>query len=129
MKSITKICLILTAALALASLPANAQSTNTATNAAPASRQSARPDYRGKISAVDSVNMILTVTGKTGDFKVKVTSKTRITKNRQPATFADAAEGSLISGRGTKDADGNWEATTLRLNNSPAKGSATAPGQ
>jgi hypothetical protein len=116
MKMTTKICLILIAATAVASLPVSAQSTNTATtNAAPAMRQAPRPTYRGKISAADTAGMTLTVTARQGDFKVKVTSKTKITKDGQPATFADAVAGLTAFGQGKKDADGNWEATTLRL--------------
>jgi hypothetical protein len=116
MKSITKICLILIAATAMTSLPASAQTTDTTTNTAPSARKNPRPGYRGKISAVDSANMTLTVIGRSGaEFKLKITSKTKITKGNEPGTFADAAEGLNATGRGTKDADGNWEATTLHI--------------
>jgi hypothetical protein len=117
MKLTTKICLILIAATAIASLPVSAQSTNTAptTNAAPTVRRAPRPAYRGKISAADAASLTLTVTGMRGEFKVKVTSKTKITKDGQPATFTDAVAGLNAGGQGKKDADGNWEATTLRL--------------
>jgi hypothetical protein len=133
MKSITKICLILIAATAISSVPARAQTANTSTNAVPAARRNSRPAFRGKISAVDGVNMTLTLTGRTGDVKVKITSKTKITIGRQPGTFADAVEGLNASGRGAKDADGNWEATSLRISKPPpppaAKPPASSTGQ
>lgn len=129
MKLITKICLTLLATTALASLPVSAQTTNTATNSTPAPHRMARAGYRGKISAVDSVNMTLTVTGKQGDFKVKVTSKTKISKDAQPATFGDAVEGLNVSGQGAKDADGNWAATTLRLTTPKTKAAAVGSAQ
>jgi hypothetical protein len=126
MKLTTKICVILIAATAITFLPVSAQTTNTpaTTNAAPAARK-AVPSYRGKISAVDAAGMTLTVTGRQGEFKVKVSSKTRITKDGKPATFSDAAEGLAAFGQGKKDADNNWEATTLRL--TTPKAAAPAP--
>ncbi|MGO8701412.1 MAG: hypothetical protein ACLQVY_27315 [Limisphaerales bacterium] len=128
MKLTTKICLILITATAITSLPVSAQSTNTpaTTNAARAARR-AVPSYRGKISAVDATGMTLTVTGRLGEFKVKVSSKTRITKDGKPATFSDAAEGLNAFGQGKKDADNNWEASTLRLVTPKAAAPAPAP--
>jgi hypothetical protein len=130
MKLTTKICLILIAATTIASLPVSAQSTNTTTtttNATPAVRRAPRPAYRGKVSAADAASLTLTVTGRQGDFKVKVTSKTKITKDGQPATFTDAAQGLIASGQGKKDADGNWEATTLRLTTPKTAAPAQTP--
>jgi hypothetical protein len=129
MKSIAKFCLIFVATAAVTCLTASAQTTNTTTTTnTPPAHRSTRPDYSGKVSAVDGVTMTLTVSGKTGDVKVKVTSKTKITKNRQPATFADITEGETVSGRGTKDADGTWQAATLRVTAPKAK-PAAAPAQ
>ncbi|MGA2176851.1 MAG: hypothetical protein ABSH38_17895 [Verrucomicrobiota bacterium] len=132
MKSLTKLCLILIAGTALATLPANAQnaSTNASTNAAPAAPQRPRaPRFGGKISAVDAANMTLTLAGRAGaaDTKVKITSSTKITKDREPATFADATVGLTVSGTGKKAEDGSWEAATLAIRSAAPKPAAPAP--
>jgi hypothetical protein len=122
MKSIAKYYLTLTAAAVIVSLPAQAQVTNNAstnntiTNSVDGSRRAVRPGFRGTVSSVDSDGMVVNLRTRSGvDFKVKVTSRTRITKDGQPATFSDIAEKLTLSGQGTKDAEGNWDATVLRI--------------
>jgi hypothetical protein len=130
MKSITKLCLTLIAAAALTSLPAGAQnaSTNASTNTAPA-RAARTPGFRGKISAVDSATMTLTLAAARGgaETKVKIGSATKITKGREAATFADAAVGLNVNGQGKKGDDGVWTATTLRIAVPPAPKAAATP--
>jgi hypothetical protein len=123
MKSITKLSLVLLTAMAFAALPANAQSDSTSTNAAP--RMRAR-GFAGTITAVDPTGMILTLKGRTADTTVKVTSDTKITKDREPAVFADAKEGLRVNGAGTKQDDGSWIATTLRISTKVPRSPAPA---
>jgi len=120
MKSITKLSLVLLTAMAFAALPAKAQSDSTTTNTAPAPRMRA-PTFSGTIKAVDATGMILTLKGRTGDVTVKVTSDTKVTKDREPAVFADAKEGLRASGSGKKQDDGSWIATTLRISTRPQR--------
>jgi len=117
MKMMTKLSAILLVAAASAAWPAMAQTTPTppATNA-PA-RTARAPRYTGTVATVDTTNMVLTMkaTTRTPAFKVKITSTTKITKDRQPAEFKDVMAGVRISGGGKKDDDGNWTATTLAI--------------
>jgi hypothetical protein len=119
MKSITKLSVLLLAALTCAAGPAMAQDPTTpATNTAPAAPKPARsnPRYTGTISSIDSANMILTLkVTNHEDKKVKITSATKIRKDRQPATFSDAVVGLHVSGAGKKGDDGVWTATTLLI--------------
>jgi hypothetical protein len=72
--------------------------------------------------------MILTLKDRNTETKVKITSTTRITKDRQPATFADAVEGLRVSGAGKKGDDGVWTATTLSIMTAPAPRPPPAAG-
>jgi hypothetical protein len=129
MKSITKLSLVLLTAVAFAAFPAHAQSDSTATNA-PAPRP--RPQgFVGTISAIDSTAMTLTLKGRgpnAADTTVKVTSDTKITKDRQPAVFADLKEGLRASGTGKKGDDGVWTATTLRISSGMRRPPGNPPG-
>jgi hypothetical protein len=119
MKSITKLSAILLAAVTCLAWPVLAQdSTPPATNTAP---RPARPSnrYTGIIESVDSNSMMLTLKVRTNETKVKVTSTTKITKDRQPATFADAVAGLRVMGSGKKGQDGVWTATTMNIMTKP----------
>lgn len=119
MKSITKLSLVLLTAVAFAAFPAQAQSDSTATTNAPAPVPRPRaPRFAGTITGVDATAMTLTLKGRgadAADVTVKVTSDTRITKDREPAVFADIKEGLRATGSGKKQDDGSWVATTLRI--------------
>jgi hypothetical protein len=122
MKSITKLSAILCAAAACVAWPVMAQTSSTpaATNTAPAAPRPARGtnSYRGTIASVDAASMTLTLkVGRNGtvESKVKVTSSTKIKKDGQAATFADAVEGARVSGQGKKNEDGVWTATTMNI--------------
>jgi hypothetical protein len=65
--------------------------------------------------------MTLTLTNRVGEIKVKVTSTTRITKDRQPAVFGDAKEGLMVFGSGKKLEDGSWEASAIRITTPPPR--------
>jgi hypothetical protein len=127
MKSITKLYAILLAAATCAACPAMAQdSTPPATNTAPRPH---RPNnrYSGKIDSIDSANMILTLKVRTIETKVKITSTTKITKDREPATFSDAVVGLRVRGSGKKGDDGVWTATTLNILTKPPTPRPTTP--
>ena len=124
-KSITKLSLVLLTAAAFAAFPAHAQTAPVSTNAPAAARKA--PNFSGVISAVDATGMTLTLKGRTGDVTVKVTSDTKITKDREPAVFSDAKEGLRATGNGKKQDDGSWVATTLRINTKVRRAPATPP--
>ena len=139
MKTMTKLTAILLAAAVSAAWPAMAQTDSTApaTNA-PAGRPARTPvRFGGVIGSVDTTNMIVTLkaTTRTPETKVKITSTTKITKDKQPAQLADAVAGARVSGSGKKGEDGVWTATTFNLVTKPATPKApvgtapAAPGQ
>jgi hypothetical protein len=115
MKSITKLSLVLLTAMAFAAFPANAQDA-APTNNAPAARPARPPRVIGAITAIDASAMTITVKStRDGDVTVKVTSDTKITKDREPAVFADAKEGLRATVTGEKQSDGSWIAKTLSI--------------
>jgi hypothetical protein len=73
--------------------------------------------------------MTLTLKGKAEapQTKIKVTSTTKIYKDRNPGTFADAAVGLRVSGSGKKGGDGVWEASNLHIITAPEAKPAPAP--
>jgi hypothetical protein len=123
MKSITKLSVILCAAAACVAWPVLAQTSTTppATNTAPATRppRAGNPTYRGTISTIDAASMTLTLKARTNEFKVKVTSTTKVFKDNAPAQFSDITTGLRVSGQGKKADDGSWTATTLRATTAP----------
>ena len=138
MKSLTKLALALLTAGVCATFSVQAQTdsstaTNSvSTNAAPvAPRRVRAPRFTGIIETVDATAMTLTLKGRSGETTVKVTSTTKISKNRQPALFSDAVVGLRVSGTGKKEDDGTWVATTLAIRNppivAPAAPAAAAP--
>lgn len=125
-KSITQLSLVILTAAAFAAFPATAQTQSTSTNAAPAAPRRA-PGFVGTITAVDATAMTLTLKARAGEVTVKVTSDTKITKDREPAVFADAKDGLRVSGAGKKQEDGSWIATTLRISTKVARRPAAPP--
>jgi hypothetical protein len=123
MKSITKLSAILLAAATCAAWPALAQDSTppATTNTAPVAPRPPRPNnrYTGTIASIDTTNMILTLKVRNNETKVKVTSTTKITKDRQPATFADAVVGLRVMGSGKKGEDEVWTATTMNIMTRP----------
>jgi hypothetical protein len=128
MKSITKLSLVLLTAMAFAAFPADAQSDSTTTNAAPAAPRARARGVSGTVSSLDATAMTITVkTRAAGDVTIKVTSDTKITKDREPAVFADVKEGLRVSIAGKKQDDGSWIATTLRVNTKVPRPPASTP--
>jgi Cu/Ag efflux protein CusF len=129
MKSITKLSLALLTAVAFAAFPAQAQDA-ASTNTAPAAPRARAAGFTGSVKSVDATAMTLVLKSRAGDVTVKVTSDTKITKDREPAVFADAKEGLRVSGSGKKQDDGSWIANTLRISTKvprPAAAPATPP--
>jgi hypothetical protein len=134
MKSITKLSLVVLTAMAFAAFPVNAQSDSTTTNTPPSAPPMRARGFGGTVTAVDATAMTLTLKQRAGDVTVKVTSDTKITKDREPAVFADAKEGLRVTGAGKKQDDGSWIATTLRISTKVPRPPAVAtppanPGQ
>lgn len=99
-------------AVAMAALPAQvlAQSTNT-----PAPKRSGHP-FHGKLVAVDTTAKTI----KIGETTYQITSATRITKDRKPATLEDATVGEEMSGY-AHDEDGKMVATRVNIGPRPEK--------
>ena len=75
--------------------------------------------FNGKITAVDATAKTITLSGEKARV-VQITSETRIIKEGQPATFADAKVGEEVGGA-YRDVDGKMQATSLRIGPAPAK--------
>jgi hypothetical protein len=90
-----------------------------ATPAAPETKARAFP-FRGKIGAVDKVNMTMTLEGKATNRVFEITSATKIMKANKPATLADAVVGEPVTGQCTKTPDGKYVAKTVYIGGKPA---------
>jgi hypothetical protein len=121
--------MVFVAAFVIAGLAANAQtdSTATSTNTPPApAKHHAGKRYMGNVTSVDSEAKTVTfsmTSGKT--HTIHVTSKTKIKKDGEPATLADATAGLKISGSYHLDDSQNWVASTLNIGETKKK--ATPP--
>jgi hypothetical protein len=107
------IALLTIAAAALIAVPStvraeNSDSTNAPVETSPAPAKKHGNQFHGKIVAVDSTAMTVTVGKKT----YNVTSATKITKGGNPATLADFAVGDEVTGNFKKDGE-TLNATTL----------------
>jgi hypothetical protein len=76
--------------------------------------------FSGKIIAVDSKAQIVTLQGgdKTG---IGVTDKTKIVKDKKPATFDALAVGQSVTGMERQVAPGKWEADSLNVGDTSAR--------
>jgi hypothetical protein len=80
--------------------------------------------FSGKVTAVDTNAMTLTV----GKHTFDITSETKITKDGQPATLADATVGEKATGSYKTVKDGKLSATTVDYSTKAAKKKKTAAG-
>ena len=55
------------------------------------------------------------MTLKVGERTFDITSKTKITKNGEPATLSDITVGEMVGGAYKKGADGKLEATSVKV--------------
>ena len=71
--------------------------------------------FHGMISAVDQSAKTFTIAGKETSRVFKVTDKTTVTKDGNPATMSDIAEKEEVRGSYWKGEDGSLEAKTVKL--------------
>jgi Domain of unknown function (DUF5666) len=90
-------------------------STNTPAATTPAPKKHGAPAAHGKVSAVDATAMTITISGKAGDKTYTVTSDTKITKDKKPATLADIAVGDMVSIAAKKGEAGALNATAITV--------------
>ena len=115
-KNLSQITVLGLLAAALVAQPAlsRAQATNpppAAGQTAPAKPKKHHPPFHGKLGAVDTSAMTLTV----GKLTLQVTSDTKITKDGKPATLADGVVGEPVSGTYHKTDDGKLNAITIHF--------------
>ena len=68
--------------------------------------------FNGKVKSVDKVAKSITLEGDKAQ-TLQITSETRISKDRRPATLDAVTAGDHVTGRAREGADGKWEALTL----------------
>jgi hypothetical protein len=107
------------AAIIATPIASHAQDATTpaAATTAKKAKKTAAVAYTGKVSAVDTNAMTLTV----GKHTLDINSETKITKNGQPATLADATVGETATGSYKKGTDGKLTATTVDYSTKVAK--------
>jgi Cu/Ag efflux protein CusF len=114
--SVLKITALSLFAAALVAAPASVRADET-TNApasgqeAPAKPKRATLPFHGKLSALDTNAMTMTV----GTRTFEITSETKITKDNLPATLEDGVVGEMVGGAYKKSADGKLSATTVHF--------------
>ena len=110
-----KLTLFSLVAAALVAVPVAsraADGTNAPATSAPTPKKHGSLPFHGKVAAVDpAAAMTFTV----GTMTIAVTSETRITKDGQPAVFADITAGATVGGSCKKDAAGKLTAITVRV--------------
>jgi hypothetical protein len=113
-KAILKITILslFAAAFVAAPLAARAQATTNATTATATGKKAKKTavlNFSGKVSAVDTNAMTLTV----GKHVMDITSETKITADGKPATLADTTVGEAASGTYKKETGGKLSAATV----------------
>jgi len=108
-----QIALIAITAAALIAVPAITRAEDASTNAPAASAPVKKHGsvFHGKVASVDATAMTVTVGTQTYTFN----SDTKITKEGQPATFADITVGTMIGGSFKKDASGTMTAVKVTI--------------
>jgi hypothetical protein len=103
---IALIGLVTAACVAVPTLSRAQDSTNAPAAAAP--KKSGLP-FHGKLAAVDTAAMTVTV----GSLTITITSTTKLTKDGKKATLADFVVGDTVGGSYQKDAAGKLNAVTI----------------
>ena len=131
-KHITKITILSLFAAAVVAVPVLTHAQDAKTNAA-LSNQATTPNpkmhgaipFRGKLGAVDTKAMTLTV----GNRTFQVTAATKILNNGEPATLSDGVVGEPVRGAYKKTEAGKLEAVTVHFGaknaDKPTKESST----
>jgi hypothetical protein len=120
-KAILKITILSLFAAALVAAPVVTRAqvttnTTTATAKGKKAKKTALLIFAGKVSAVDTNAMTLTV----GKHVFDITAETKITKDGQPAAFADATVGETASGTYKKESDAKLSAVTVSFSTKAA---------
>ena len=76
--------------------------------------------FNGKIKAVDKTARTITLEGEKAQV-FQITSETKITKDKKPATLEEVAVGDRVGGRAREEADGKWVALVLNAGLPAAK--------
>src|ERR1039458_10895148 len=123
-----KVPLLTLVAAALVALPVVSRAEDSTNPPPPASTHPAKKigglPFKGKVAAVDpSAAMTFTV----GTLTMAVTSETKITKDGQPATFADITAGASVTGSYKKGADGKLTASSVKLGEKKKKAAPATP--
>ena len=108
---ITLFSLIAAALVAVPSVSRAGDATNAPAATTPAPKKHAGTPFHGKVVAVETNAMTFTV----GTMTIAITSETKITKDGQPAVFADITVGEAVRGSYKKDDAGKLNATTVRI--------------
>jgi hypothetical protein len=124
-KSIIKITMLVTTAVALAALPVMAaeKSSDKPKKEAPKSKAEASGQvvpFRGKIASKTDTSITI------GERTIEITSDTKIVKNGKPATLADAAVGDEVGGQ-YRTENNKLIARSLRIGPKPDGGDKEAP--
>jgi hypothetical protein len=130
MKSLSKFWMLLLAAVMLTAFTVQAQTASSASTNTPPAAAKPKPKgkrYMGKIASVDADAKTLTFTMASGTSHViHITSKTRIKKDGEPATLADAAVGLRVSGQEHQEGD-DWIASTLNIGETKKPAASATP--
>jgi hypothetical protein len=118
----TLFSLIAAALVAVPSVSRAADATNPPAATTPAPKKHGGIPFHGKVVAVDTNAMTFTV----GTMTIAITSETKITKDDQPAVFADITVGEAIRGSYKKDDAGKLNATTVRIGENKKQKSAAS---
>jgi len=108
---ITKVALLGLLTAALVVIPTVTRAQDASTNGAPAVTAPKKHGggIHGKVAAVDTAAMTLTV----GETTIAITSETTITKDGKPATLSDIMVGDYVSAGGKKDDTGKFIAKRI----------------
>ncbi len=117
LKKIYKVVLIAIVAIATFSISMPVYADDKAVEkAAEAPKKKAKGmPFNGKISAIDKPSKTVTLEGKEKSRTFQITSETKITKDKKPATLEDVIIGERVGGYARESTDGKLEVVTLNV--------------
>jgi hypothetical protein len=118
---LTSLALLAAALLAAPAITRAGDATNTPAAQTPAPKKHGLP-FHGKVASLDATAMTFTV----GTLTIGITSATKITKNGNPAVFADITAGANVTGSYKKNDAGKLDATSVKIG-APKKQNAPSP--
>jgi hypothetical protein len=128
-KILAKITCFVFIGAALAAAPAITRAAHApkapAAEAAAAPKKHSALPFHGQVAAVDAAAMTFTV-GKT---TIAISSTTKITKDGQPAVFADITVGATVKGSYKQAADGKLNASSVKIGEPKKKDAPPAAAQ